>query len=233
MKTSAAFTSLIFLSLTVPAFAHRLDEYLQATIISLEEDRVVGQINLTPGVAVFPLVMATIDTNLDGVISSAEQVAYAKRVLADLSLSIDGDRMGLELISAAFPKIETMKEGFGDIQVDFAASFATYRRRHELVFENHHQGPISAYLVNCLAPRDPEIRVVAQRRNYEQSRYQVEYSQSRLGMLSLARWAGSRGVIALAGLALLIRFAILWNRKWTSEGSASLGEGTSGGMESF
>ena len=113
---SRLIASLILLSLGNPAFAHRLDEYLQATMISLEKDRVAAQIRLTPGVAVFPIVIATIDTDHDGVISKAEQRAYAERVLADLSLSIDGDRLRLQLISAVFPKVEEMREGLGDIQ---------------------------------------------------------------------------------------------------------------------
>ena len=49
----------------------------------LEKDRVQAQIRLTPGVAVFPIVLAKIDTDADGVISEAEQRAYAERVLGD------------------------------------------------------------------------------------------------------------------------------------------------------
>ena len=42
---------------------------------------------LIPGVAVFSFVLASIDTNGDGVISEAEQRAYAERVLRDVSLT--------------------------------------------------------------------------------------------------------------------------------------------------
>ena len=70
--------------------AHRLDEYLQATTISVERDRVQAQIRLTPGVAVFPSVLAGIDTNADQVVSESEQRAYAEAVLRDLSFTVDG-----------------------------------------------------------------------------------------------------------------------------------------------
>src|SRR5688572_2579599 len=113
--------SLVFLSFGTPAAAHRLDEYLQATTISLEKNRVQAQIRLTPGVAVFPFVMATIDTNRDGVISAGEQRAYSERVLHDLSLAVDGDRLKLYLISTNFPETEAIKEGLGQIQIEFAA----------------------------------------------------------------------------------------------------------------
>jgi len=41
----------------------------------------------------FPTVFANIDADADGLISENEERAYAERVLRDLSLSIDGDRL--------------------------------------------------------------------------------------------------------------------------------------------
>ena len=102
MKMRLATAGAILLSVGMPLSAHRLDEYLQATTISVEEDRVQGEIRLTPGVAVSPIVLAKIDTNADDVISEAEQRAYAEAVLRDLSLTIDGDRLRLR---AGFLKI--------------------------------------------------------------------------------------------------------------------------------
>ena len=72
---------MILLLIAIPAFAHRLDEYLQGTIISIEKDRVNAQITLTPGVAVVPTLLAELDTNGDGVISTAEQSAGIRRLL--------------------------------------------------------------------------------------------------------------------------------------------------------
>jgi len=43
----------------------------------------------------FPFVMAIIDTNRDGVISTREQRVYVERVPADFSLAVDGDRLKL------------------------------------------------------------------------------------------------------------------------------------------
>lgn len=208
---SRLIASLILLSLGNPAFAHRLDEYLEATTISLEKGRIAAQIRLTPGVAVFPIVIATIDTDHDGVISKAEQRAYAERVLADLSLSVDGDRLGLQLISTAFPKVEEMREGLGDIQVDFAAAVPVYSNRHTLVFENHHLDPIATYLVNCLAPSNADFRVVSQSRNYQQSHYQLEYSQNgiRTGPTFLPWWPGGSAWLGFVGVVLLLRLAVL------------------------
>src|SRR5262249_22628388 len=80
----------ILLLLGWPGLAHRLDEYLQGTIITVERNTLKAALTLTPGVAVFPLLMPEIDTDADGVISAREQRAYADRVLQDLALKIDG-----------------------------------------------------------------------------------------------------------------------------------------------
>ena len=52
MKARLTLVVVVFCWLATPAFAHRLDEYLQATTIAVEKDRLVLQLRLTPGVAV-------------------------------------------------------------------------------------------------------------------------------------------------------------------------------------
>lgn len=207
------FASLLLLSLG-SADAHRADEYLQATTISLEKGRVEAQIRLTPGITVFPVVMAAIDADGDAAISPAEQQAYAARVLADLSLQIDGNRAKLRLVSTAFPNIDELREGLGEIKIDFAADVPA-RPSHNLIFDNRHQRPISAYLVNCLAPSDPDIQVAAQRRNYEQFHYELEYIQRGVeaSARSLLWWLDIRAVLALFTILLLLRLAIAKRRQ--------------------
>lgn len=208
MKTRLAATAILLLAGT-PAGAHRLDEYLQATLISVEKDRVQAQIRLTPGVAVFPMVLANMDADGDGVISETEQRTYAERVLRDLSLTVDGDHLQLRLVAMEFPAVEQMKEGLGEIRIEFDADVPRGGPNRRLIFENHHRSRIAAYLVNCLVPRDPDIRVSAQNRNYPQSFYQLDYVQGgvRPGPLSLAWWSGPPGLLGAAALLLFARLA--------------------------
>jgi hypothetical protein len=189
MKARFAVATILLLAAT-PGFAHRLDEYLQATTISLEKTRIHAQTRLTPGVAVFPTVFANIDADADGLISQNEQRAYAERVLRDLSLSVDGDRLTPRLLSVKFPSTDELKAGLGEIQLEFYADLPPKGSKRRLVFENHHQSQIAAYLVNCLVPSDANIRVVAQDRNYSQSVYQLDYAQAggAPGPLSLTVW---------------------------------------------
>ena len=207
MRAPLAAAATILVAWT-PGFAHRLDEYLQATTLSVEKNRVQGQIRLTPGIAVFPAVLAGIDTNADGVISESEEQVYAERVLGDVSLTIDGDSLKPRLLSASFPDIDELKEGRGEIQLEFDADMPRNGSDRRLIFENHHQYWIAAYLVNCLVPRDPNIRLVAQNRNYSQSSYQLDYVQSgvRPEPFHLAMWAW----VGAAAVGWSMRLVSLW-----------------------
>ena len=160
MKTKRLIAAMVVLG--TPAFAHRLDEYLQATLISIEKDRVQAVMRLTPGVRVSSFVLGSIDTDGDGAISATEGKAYAERVLRDVSLTMDGQVLRPHLVSTEFPRVEEMKQGLGEIQIQFGADLPGGGRDRRLVFENHHQSRIGAYLVNCLAPRDADITVTAQ-----------------------------------------------------------------------
>jgi hypothetical protein len=200
----------ILLTLGGGVFAHRLDEYLQATLISVEQDHVHASMRLIPGIAVSSFVIASIDTNGDGVISEAEQRAYAQSVLRDLSLTVDGQSVRPVLISQTFPAIEEIKEGLGEIKIEFAIELPPGGPRRRIVFENHHQNTISAYLVNCLVPSDPKIRILAQSRNENQSFYQLDYAQA--GSNSETRfskvWSNFRRWMGSVGFASLFRLGM-------------------------
>jgi hypothetical protein len=212
MKTRLPAASAILLSIATPPSAHRLDEYLQATLIAVQKTRVEVLIRLTPGVAVFPIVLANIDTNADGVVSETEQRAYAVRVLRDLSITVDGDLLRPRLVSTKFPGTGEMKEGRGETQLEFSADLPHNGPNRRLIFENHHQSRIAAYLVNGLVPRDPDIRLIAQNRNESQSLYQLDYVQvgAHPGPLSSAWWSGAQGWLGTAALLLFARLALLW-----------------------
>lgn len=210
MKPRLAAAAAILLSLAGVASAHRLDEYLQATLFSVEKDHVQASLRLIPGVAVFSSVIASIDSNGDGVLSKAEQWAYAERVLGDLSLAVDGNRLRPRLLSVHFPAIDDMREGLGEIQIEFTADLPRGGPSRRLIFENHHQTRMAAYLVNCLVPRDPDIRIVAQTRNEQQSFYQLDYVQAGgpVGPAPRPWWPSFGGWTGGVGFASLFRLGM-------------------------
>jgi len=196
-----------------PLFGHRLDEYLQGTIISVEKTRLQVQMILTPGVMVFPFLIPEIDTDANGTISEQEQRTYADRVLHDLSLTIDGHRLAPRLLSTKFPPLEEMKEGRGEIQFYFDADLPNGGRKRKLTIENRHQNRIAAYQVNCLVPRDPSIRIGAQNRNYSQSLYELDYEQVhiRSDLSFSGLWTGPFGW--MSSIAILLFTRLLFSRR--------------------
>jgi hypothetical protein len=179
MNARLAFVVLSIFAINAPADAHRLDEYLQATLISIETGRIDALMRLTPGVAISSNVIAAIDTDTDGSISTAEQRAYAQRVLRELTVEIDDEFLSLTLDAVEFPALDAeMREGLGEIQIRFSTQLPPGGTRRTLEFKNYHQPHIGVYLVNCLVPRNRDVHIVAQHRNEQQSVYEVEYVQS-------------------------------------------------------
>ena len=185
------------LALAAPVFAHRLDEYLQAIIVSLAENHIQASMRLIPGVAVSSAVIAAVDVNKDGVFSEVEQQTYAQKVLHDLSLSIDGQKLTPVLRTVTFPAPAEMKEGLREIHIEFTAELPAGSSKRRLTVDNHHQPGISVYLMNCLVPQDRNIRVIAQNRSANQSYYRVDYAQSGNQNSMLSLWQ-SRILSALA-----------------------------------
>jgi len=161
--------------------AHRLDEYLQAALISLEPDSAAIELNLTPGVAVFNTVIGLIDTDRDGVVSPVEQTAYVNRVLADISLAIDRRAQPLRITGVQFPPVDQMREGLGTIRLTLQARFESQSPGpHHLRFENHHHLETGAFLANALLP-PRSISITRQTRDERQTVLDIDYSVDSAG----------------------------------------------------
>jgi hypothetical protein len=200
-------SALLALSVAGTADAHRLDEYLQATLIGVTRDAIDVEIHLTPGVQMLPILMSVIDQDRDGRISPAEERAYVSRVVREVELQIDGVPVPLSLIESSFPTLEAMREGLGTIQM----KLRTPRTGHRLRFENRHLPQASAYLVNCLAATPPEDLVVSrQQRDEAQKSIEFEYSFGpttgpRAVWISLAPfWPAAIATLLVARMAALI-----------------------------
>jgi len=209
-------SALLALSLVGGGAAHRLDEYLQATLIGVTRDGTDVEIQLTPGVAMLPVFMAVVDQDGDGRISPGEERAYVGRVAREVELRVDGVPAPLSLIESNFPTLEAMQEGLGTIRVKLHAT----RSGHELRFENRHLPQVSVYLVNCLAAPSDGLVVRRQKRDEAQRSIEFEYS---FGAVT----AGPRAAgIALGpfwpaaiGMLLVVRMAVLVYRSKHDQGA--------------
>lgn len=222
-----AFSFVALWGVAAPARAHRLDEYLQATTVDLAKGRVAVQMRLTPGVEVIRAVLGVIDTDGDGVISEDERRAYAERVKGDLSLVVDGEAVQLRVASARFPEVERMREGLGDVEIDLEGRVAEGGAKRRLVFENRHLREVSVYLVNCLVPADRDVRIGEQRRNVDQSRYEVEYTQANVrarGMPVAAGWSTVGFWVAVNAVVLGVWGVMVLRRRWVFRAADTAGK---------
>jgi hypothetical protein len=156
--------------------AHRLDEYLQATRLSIELERIGVEMNLTPGAAVADTVFAAIDHDRNGSISPAEAAAYARLVVTSLTLSVDGRSCVLTLDGYSFPQLVEMRNGEGVIRLRASAKVPHASiGPHRLAFANTHRSDIGVYLINALIPSNDRIRITGQSRDTLQNEFKMEY----------------------------------------------------------
>ena len=157
---------------------------------------------MTAGVNAAPQVVAWIDTNRDGQISSTEGHAYAQQMLAAVVLSVDGRTAPLSLIDSRFPEARDMTAGVGTIRLRATATLtAGASGRHQLSYVNGHRSETSVYLVNALIPEDPRIQIAGQRRDPAQHRLTIDYDVTTHSAWARASWllAGLAAVGLLAG----------------------------------
>lgn len=176
-RINAAITLLLLLSGST-AYAHRIDEYLQATIVSLSEGRMEASMRLIPGTLVAGSIISAIDMDNDGTFSPTEQRAYAQRVIADLAISLDGHALQPQLTSWGFPQPEQMREGLGEIHIEYAVALPNGNTSRQLILSKQHLSSNSVYLMNVAMPDDHRIHVLAQKRNQQQSIYELDYQQN-------------------------------------------------------
>ena len=148
---------------------------------------------LIPGVMVAPSLIATIDTDHDGVFSESEKRAYANRVLRDLSISIDGKAAKLQLDSWVIPDASRLRDGLGEIHIEYHVDLAPGTTSNRtLILSNHHLNDASVYLVNVEVPQERDLRILDQKRNVRQSVYELDYEQVKVAARPAVTRAGIR-----------------------------------------
>lgn len=168
---------LALLTLPCPVSAHRLDEYLQATLVSIEPDGICLRINLTPGVEVAEAVIASVDRDHDGIISPQEAAAYAEMLKGSLDAKLDRRVLELKSGPAGFPTLADLRSGWGIIQIEFVGSPGSLAvGTHRFSLENRNLPQKSIYLFNAAAPKSAAIHILQQSRNETQSVGEIEFS---------------------------------------------------------
>jgi hypothetical protein len=192
----------------VPLSAHRLDEYLQAARIAIDPGRVGIELDLTPGMAVAPAIVAGIDRDRNGSVDAGEGQAYAERVVSDIQLELDGRPLPVQLIGRSFPPVSAMLGGEGSIRLQLTATVPPLGAgAHRVRYRNAHRSDVGAYLANALVPVSTRVVVLSQTRDRDQRELVIEYDLRDDAENRLSRW----GSTVLVG-ALMLAAAVMWRR---------------------
>ena len=144
----------------------------------LKLDRIVAEINLTPGADVAEKVIATIDRDGDGEVTASEAAAYAEYVVKSLSLEVDGQPRSFALDVYRLPSLAAMRRGEGIIRLRASTNIRASVGPHRLAYSNTHRSDIGVYLVNALIPSDERIHITGQSRDMLQREFTLDYAVS-------------------------------------------------------
>ena len=168
---------IVAVSALLPSLAaHRLDEYLQATVAMIEPNGIRLRINLTPGVDVADQVLAKIDLNRDAIISEKEAATYAESLRRDLVVRLDQRDAGLEVAALSFAEVDELRTGRGTIRIEFAVTSTPLAAgAHKLTVENRHLPKASVYLFNAALPKSGSVKIGRQKRSNDQHQGVIEF----------------------------------------------------------
>jgi hypothetical protein len=165
----------LVLGFSTTVLAHPADEYVQAAYIELGT-AIRLELDLTPGEQVAAQVLRQIDSNQNQNFEPVELQTYAKTVLTQLQLSLNGQKLRLDLVDVQPPKAQVFLDGGGTIKIYATTALPSQARTYQLEFNNQHMPVKSGYLANVFV-QSKSLRVIAQKRNETQSRYWVEFEQ--------------------------------------------------------
>jgi len=165
---------LILLAIGGGVSAHQLDEYLQATRVSIARDRVTLDVDLTPGVTIASAIVEILDANADNVIGPSEAGAYGRAVLSDVVVTFDGLPVVMSLAQIDVPTIDEMRHGMGTIHMRAMGNVEAHAGKHRLDVVNGHRRDTSVYMVNALVPDDGGVDIVSQSRDAHQREFHLE-----------------------------------------------------------
>lgn len=169
-------TVLSLIGVIETTLAHRLDECLQATRVTVSTNHIALAIDVTPGVAVVNQFLPALDRNNDGSVSTKESDAFAKEMFRHLQVRMDDVKVDLRLQDIVVPPLSEMKRGSGVIRIRTQTDSSPMATgRHQLQLTNGFLPHISVYLVNAVAPTSEAIRIVKQTRDEAQTSYGLEF----------------------------------------------------------
>lgn len=166
---------LLWVMLSSVVQAHPLDELHQITYVLLSPDHITLRLELYPGLAIAPQFLGELDANHDDTISEAERAAYLEYLLADITLTINGESVPLQITNSIIPSAVEIRAGVAVLGVEFQADVPIAPDSYAAVYHNQHLPDISTYLITTMSTDALQISLTAQMPNPEQTALQFEY----------------------------------------------------------
>jgi ABC-type nickel/cobalt efflux system permease component RcnA len=163
----------VLLALLMPtraASAHPLDQYVQATYITVAPAQIVVEL-------VAPETLALLDTDGDGQITDAEGRAYADQVVRNVAVQVDGQAVALTITKVETPTYLAYQAGYGTMRVFTAAPLAPgLTGTHVVTYANNNAPTGATYQVNTFIENGAAISLGKQNRDETQRSITVDYT---------------------------------------------------------
>lgn len=171
----------LLLALLGAASAHPVDEVVQGAYLTLTPAGVELELDITPGSAVAASVTGSLDADHNGRVTTAEARAYATRVLAAQTLTLDGTRARWTLRDVQVPPLANLKLGSDTLKILAFAPRVQRAGPHTLTYTNAYRPAKTQRVANIfLKPGGPLTdRVTGQTRSADLTRLTVQFTTGR------------------------------------------------------
>jgi len=160
----------VVLATPAPADAHPLDVYLQASYVTVTSSGIDVELDLSPGTQVAGRVIDDLDTNGDRVFQEAEGLAFARRAVAVLGLSLDGTSLPVRIDDVVLPTYKATVAGYGTIKITTSSTATVTPGHHTVSYTNGSTVTKSVFQANAFLQDGLSASVGTQERNANQSR---------------------------------------------------------------
>jgi hypothetical protein len=169
------------LVLLCPVEAHPVDEVVQGAYLTLAPGQVLLELDVTPGSKVAGTVLKALDANGDRTVTDAESRAYAGRVLAQSSLTLDGMAVTWTLNKVSVPPYQNLETGNGILKLYAIATRPERTGTRTLSYQNRYQPVKSQWTANVfLQPAVGwQYQVTGQQRSDDGRQLTVKYTTGR------------------------------------------------------
>lgn len=172
----------VWLALTpVLAAAHPLDEVVQGAYLTLAPGELRLELNVTPGSEVAARLLRELDPNRDRRITELEGRAWARRVLAQSGLTLDGRAVRWTLVRVGVPPYEHLQGESDTLKIHAVARRPDRAGSRTLAYENRYQPARSQHVANIfLQPgRGWTYAVAGQQRGSDGRTLTLRYTSAR------------------------------------------------------